>query len=358
VDLVHSLARRIEGRVKVINFCGTHEHTVSRYGLRSLMPSNVELVAGPGCPVCVTPSRAIEYCIKLATEGFTIITFGDVVRVPTIRSVEGMNSLLDAKRAGYDVRIVYSFLDATKIARELGKQCIFLAIGFETTVPGYASLLSLGKVPRNLLIMSVARLTPPIMRYVVELHRDALREERIGVIAPGHVSTIVGASTWSFLPQEYGVPTVVAGFEPLDVLVAIAEILRMFVEKRIGIVNEYRRAVTWNGNLYARKLIEEVFEVVDAWWRGIGMVPSSGLVLRDRYREWCAYRELGLEHPIDDELEVRGCRCGDVLLGLAKPVDCPNFGRGCRPEHPLGPCMVSSEGSCRIWYEYGAMLEI
>jgi len=352
-ELIAELARRLGRGAKIMNFCGTHEWTVTRFGLRSIVPSSIDLVAGPGCPVCVTPAKVIEHGIRLSLEGFTVYTYGDLYRVPIPHPVKGARSLLEARSLGGDVRVVYSFLDAVKDAHESGRESVFLGIGFETTAPSYAMLFDAGKVPRNLLFLSALRLTPPIMRFCIETHAR-VSTPIDGVIAPGHVSTVIGAEPWSFLPRDYGIPTVVAGFEPLDVLMAVAMILRMLVEGRPSLEIEYRRSVSWRGNEYLKKLVSRVFTVVDAVWRGIGEVPESGLDLSERFREWNAFEELGLERPRGGEYEnPPGCRCSEIVLGLAKPTDCPLFMKACTPHNPRGPCMVSSEGTCSIWARFG-----
>lgn len=340
---IRLLAKELDGKIKIMTFCGTHEHTVMEWGIRWVMPENVDIVAGPGCPVCITPAAYIDYCCRLALEDVTVYTYGDVYKVPGLRY-----SLAKARSMGGRVKVVYSFLDAIKDAHEQRGVCVFFAVGFETTQPSVSIRLLRGKVPRNLKILSAFRLTPPIMRYML----DRVKVRLDGVIAPGHVSTIIGAGAWSFLPEEYGVPTVVAGFEPLDVLLAVREILYMIVRGVPRLVNEYRRVVPWGGNRLALESMSKVFDIVDAYWRGIGSVPLSGLELKGRYRDYDARELFG---DVDESVEARipGCRCSEVILGLAKPVECPLFLKACTPENPRGPCMVSSEGTCRIWAKFG-----
>lgn len=238
------------------------------------------------------------------------------------------------------------------------RDAVFLAVGFETTAPAIASAIVHGRVPENLSFINVHRLTPPIMRYAFEVHG---REVPIkGVIAPGHVSTITGAKAWKFVVDEYGVPIVVAGFEPLDVLLAVLEILRMLEEEKPKLVNEYQRAVTWEGNRVAQQLMDEVFEVVDAAWRGIGFVPDSGLRFRDKYRGKDALNQYGIPELTPKEFSYDlppGCKCAEVTLGIAQPTDCPMFMRTCTPSNPYGPCMVGSEGTCAVWARYGGYLD-
>ncbi|NOZ88494.1 MAG: hydrogenase formation protein HypD [Crenarchaeota archaeon] len=348
-------ARRVgQTPIKIMDFCGTHEYTVTHYGIRSLMPPEVEIVAGPGCPVCITPAYYVDVMIKLSLEGVRVYTYGDAYKLPgSGRRGRDIRSLEEARAAGGDVVVVYSVLDAIKMAREDDKPGVFFAVGFETTAPATASPVVAGIVPKNLAILNVHRLTPPIMRYTFETHRDnPIR----GVIAPGHVSTIVGAKAWRFVVEEYGIPTVVAGFEPVDVLLAILEILRQLAEGKPRLVNEYSRAVTWEGNVKAQRMIEECCEVVDAAWRGIGFVPRSGLAFRDKYREVDALHQYGIKELTPEEWRYDlppGCRCAEVTLGIAKPTDCPLFMKTCTPGTPYGPCMVSSEGACAVWARFG-----
>ncbi len=353
--------------VKIMNFCGTHEWTAVRYGIRSLLPREVELVAGPGCPVCVTPGTIIEYAVKLSTDGVRVYTFGDSFKAPST-GTRSPRSLAEARSLGADVRVVYSFYDAVVSAREDGRESVFLGIGFETTAPSYAIPLASGKVPRNLKLLSALRLTPPVMRYTVKLYRERGLLPIRGVIAPGHVSAVVGASAWEFLPKEFSLPTAVSGFEGVDLVVSIAALLRMLAEGRSGVYLEYSRVVSWSGNPVAKKYIAEVFEEVDSAWRGIGYIPRSGLTLKESYREFDAYYEYGLKPPGPEGYVLTtarstpgadlppGCRCGEVVLGIAKPTHCPMFMRTCTPERPYGPCMVSSEGTCFIWARFGGYL--
>ncbi|NPA96460.1 MAG: hydrogenase formation protein HypD [Crenarchaeota archaeon] len=353
LGVIESLCKRLEAkgitRVKIMSFCGTHEWVVTHYGIRSVVPKIVELVAGPGCPVCVTPSYVIKYAIDLSLRGVRVFTFGDMARVP-IGIGSSRETLLGARARGGNVELVYSFADAVERARD-GRESVFLAIGFETTAPSYSIPLERGAVPKNLSLLSVVRLTPPVMRYALEVHRG-ISKPVDGVIAPGHVSTVIGSDAWRFLPEEFGVATVVAGFEPLDVLIAIAKILEMVLEGVPQLLNEYRRSVKPEGNRLAKESMRRVFREVDALWRGIGIVPRSGYDLREEYSEWDAYERYSLEKlPRDAEAHDHppGCLCSKIILGLAKPTDCPHFGKSCSPSHPLGPCMVSLEGTCRIW---------
>jgi len=369
-DLSHKLLnklRRKYGRdvkIRIMNFCGTHEWTTVYYGIRSIVPREIELVAGPGCPVCITPSYYIEQCIKLGFEGYRIYTYGDTFKVPVVKPVDGCRSLEEAKARGADIVVVYSFLEAVEHARREPKRSIFLGIGFETIAPAYAQMFKAGKVPSNMYFLSVVRLTPPAAEYTLNVCKRRLSEEfgsepLFGVIAPGHVSTIIGGEAWSFLAEKYGIPVVVSGFEPVDLLLSICEILRQLLIGDIKVCIEYTRAVTWSGNTYAKKIMNEIFETVDSYWRGIGKIPRSGLYLRDAYSRWDVFKELNIR-DLDEKTWTKdvpgGCKCGEIMLGLAKPVDCPHFLKSCTPSRPLGPCMVSSEGTCSIWARYGSTL--
>ncbi|OYT39280.1 MAG: hydrogenase formation protein HypD [Desulfurococcales archaeon ex4484_58] len=351
VDKIHRYAEKLSGKgynnIKIMNFCGTHEWTITHYGLRSLMPDNVELIAGPGCPVCITPGYYVDLLIKLSMENYTVLSYGDSYKLPGTK-LRGVRSLFDAKIRGWDTRIVYSFLDAIKTAhKNPDRKHVFFAVGFETTMPTTALPLYQGIVPKNLLILSAYRLTPPIMKYLLDEKPEARLD---GIIAPGHVSAVIGSNAWSFLPRDYSIPTVVAGFEPIDVLLAILYILKMIYEQKPMLVNEYTRVVKPEGNTIAKKIMYSVYSVVDSYWRGIGVVKSSGAIHSEKYREYDLFHNLGFEDkPVDDKLP--GCKCPEVTLGLAKPTDCPLFMKRCTPNNPYGPCMVSVEGTCRIWAE-------
>ena len=345
-------------KVRIMNFCGTHEWTTVYYGIRSILPKDIELVAGPGCPVCITPSRYIEFCIKLCLEdNYRVYTYGDTYKVPVVNPVNGARSLSEARSLGGDVVVVYSFLEAIRHVQRDRKRAVFLGIGFETIAPAYALMFSEGRVPRELLFLSAVRLTPPAAIYTLRTCREVLRENVLfGVIAPGHVSTITGAVEWDHVRRELDVPVVISGFEPLDVLLSIVIILKQLYENKAYTVIEYKRAVSWNGNVKAKEQIRAVFEIIDAPWRGIGTIPESGLTLKDRYSEWDVFTQLGLR-PEDWSYDVpRGCKCGEIMLGLAYPTDCPLFLKACTPSRPVGPCMVSSEGTCSIWARYGGTL--
>lgn len=349
-QLARNLLARIRSRskrpVRLMEFCGGHTHAIFRHGLRQMLPPTVDLRSGPGCPVCVTANVDIDRAIAMARLPDVILTtFGDMLKVPGSRG-----SLQTAKAEGADVRIVYSPLDALQIARDYAdKRVIFLGIGFETTAPGVAvSVLGAqSDEVENFYVLSLHKLTPPATRAIL----DAKEIRLAGVIGPGHVTTIVGGDAWEFLPHDYAVPCAVAGFEPLDILQAVTALVEMAESGRPAVVNTYARGVRAEGNPTALGVMNRVFAVSEATWRGLGRVPDSGLTLRPEYADFDA----ALAFPVDPgpSHEPAGCRCGDVLRGILEPSDCPLFGRTCNPAHPIGPCMVSAEGACAAWYRYG-----
>jgi len=328
-----------EGITKICHVCGTHEWTITHYGLRELLPPNVEVIAGPGCPVCIVPASEIDEAVELALSGIAVTCFGDVLRVPGSHK-----SLLDAKAEGADVRVVYSVSDGVRMAeREPEKEFVFFAVGFETTAPSTAVEI-LSKSPKNLVFLVSHRLIPPAMRALVEMEDLNLD----GFIAPGHVSTIIGLEPYEVFPAEYRMPTVVAGFEPLDVLFGVYMILRQLKEGKPRLENEYMRAVRREGNVRAQELMQKVFRTIDGNWRGLGSIPSSKLTFHKIHREFDAHLRhgIGIEHGIDLK---PGCRCHLVIVGKIKPTECPLFMKACTPRKPVGASMVSSEGTCRIW---------
>jgi len=344
-ELARSVAQKIHALtpkdklIKICHVCGTHEWTITHYGLRSLLPANVEVIAGPGCPVCIVPASEVDAAIELALKGMVITCFGDLLRVPGSRM-----SLLDAKAKGADVRVVYSVSDAVQMAEnEAGKEFVFFAVGFETTAPSTAVEVS-QKPPRNLSFLISHRVVPPAMELLAKMEDLNLN----GFIAPGHVSTIIGLRPYEVFPEKYGLPTVVAGFEPLDVLFAVYMILKQLRESKPRLENEYVRAVQWEGNTKAQKLIRDVFDINDGKWRGLGTIPASKLALKKQYTPYDALLKYSVRvaEGIDSQ---PGCRCHLVVIGKIKPSECPLFMRACTPQNPVGACMVSMEGTCRVW---------
>lgn len=348
------LARELLDRIRVLEpdhdvnlmeVCGTHTVSIARYGFRSAMPGRLHLLSGPGCPVCVTSNHDIDTMIALTrVPGAIVTTFGDMVRVP------GSTTSLGAQRAvGADVRVVYSPLDALTIAREnRDRPVIFLGVGFETTTPAIgASILTADQEGLdNFYVYSAHKRTPPAIEAIVNDPDTNVH----GFILPGHVSTITGLAPYHDLAAKHHVPGVVAGFEPVDILSAVARLLAMVDEGEPRIENAYGRGVMDAGNTVAQRVIDEVFEPVDATWRGLGVIPGSGSAIRERFAAHDAARAFSPD--VEPTVEPRGCRCGDVLRGVIAPDRCPLFGRACNAEHPVGPCMVSSEGSCAAYYRY------
>lgn len=327
---------------KFCHVCGTHEWTITHYGLRSLLPDNVDVIAGPGCPVCILPASDIDEAIALTEKGVTVTTFGDLIRVPGSET-----SLQKAKASGGDVRIVYGLRDAIQMAKKNpDKEFVFFAVGFETTSPSTA-IEVLNKPPENFSFLVSHRLIPPAMELLLgigDLHID-------GFIAAGHVSTIIGMKPYAVFPEAYGMPTVVAGFEPLDVLFAVDMLLQQVRDGVARLENEYKRAVSWEGNVKAQKLLEQVFDVVDGHWRGLGKLPNSALGLKKEFSRYDAREKYDL-HIEDSRDILKGCLCHLVMIGKIKPPECPSYMTSCVPESPKGACMVSNEGTCRIWAKH------
>jgi hydrogenase expression/formation protein HypD len=324
--------------VKICHVCGTHEWTISHFGIRSLLPPNIEVIAGPGCPVCILPASEVDAAIQMAKKGIVVTCFGDVLRVPGSHG-----SLLDAKADGADVRIVYSTSDAVKMALEEPlKEFVFFAVGFETTAPSTA--IEVGRKPSgNLSFLISHRIVPPAMELLAKM--DDL--ELDGFIAPGHVSTIIGVKPYAIFPEKYGLPTVVAGFEPLDLLFSVYMILKQLSEAKPRLENEYSRGVHWEGNVKAQRLISDVFDVVDGKWRGLGVIPKSTLALKQPYMGYDAISKHGIK--VEDGIDSQpGCLCHLVVIGKIKPDACPLFLKACTPQNPVGACMVSMEGTCRV----------
>ena len=334
---------------RIMNVCGGHERAIGMAGLRAALPAAIELIPGPGCPVCVCPEEAVHEAIRIATtEPLTLVTFGDMLRVPVNGPRGAIRSLEDARAAGADVRPIASPLDAVRIARAApDRATVFFAAGFETTTAPVAAMLAQG-VPDNLCVLLAARLTWPAVAMLLDTGRarfDAL-------IAPGHVATVMGPEEWSFVPMSHGIPAAIAGFTPDSLLAAIYAVLRQRADGRCTLENCYPEAIRPGGNPAARRQLAAVMHVVDAPWRGIGTIRGSGFALRDAYRAHDA--EPRYPAPPDARRHAGenppGCDCASVVLGEIYPDQCRLFGRACRPNTPIGPCMVSDEGACRIWW--------
>ncbi len=344
--LLNSIEQRSRRPIRLMEFCGGHTHAIMRYGLRSLLPPTVDLRSGPGCPVCVTANADLDRAIALARlPDLILTTFGDMIRVPGSRE-----SLQDAKAEGADVRMVYSTLDALKIARENpARPVVFLGVGFETTAPTVAAAILQAQAEglENFSVLSLHKLTPPATRAILDSGEIALD----GIIGPGHVTTIIGAGAWEFLPTEYNIPVAVAGFEPLDILRAIADLVDMIEDNDPGVSNSYARSVSQQGNRTAMAVQGRAFEISTADWRGLETVPASGLTIRPEWRQFDATALYAIDPG--PTREHKGCRCGDVLRGTITPRDCPLFAQACTPIRPIGPCMVSAEGACAAHYQFG-----
>ncbi len=332
--------------VRLMEVCGTHTVNIFRYGLRSLFSKKITLISGPGCPVCVTPQEEIDYFITCALQpGIILATFGDMIRVPG-----SQGSLKEARARGANVKVVYSPLDALKLARENPDyKIVFAAVGFETTAPAVAVAVLEAKKEKipNIFFAVSHRTMPQALRALLgsgEIELD-------GLILPGHVSTITGAGYFSFIAKEYSLPAVVTGFEAHQIVHGIYLLAKQISEGRTEVEIAYREVVTWEGNPMGKQLIRKVFEPCDAYWRGLGLIPQSGLKLREEFKAFDAKIALPLEVP--EAQETPGCLCGKIICGKATPPQCKLFAKACTPETPKGPCMVSSEGTCAAWYAYG-----
>lgn len=341
---LEQLCRELDS-MRFMEICGTHTVAIFRSGLRRLFPDNLQLISGPGCPVCVTANEDIDRAIWLAEQpGVILTTFGDLVRVPGSRS-----SLQEVRAKGADVRMVYASLDALRIAEENpDRQVVFIGIGFETTAPTVAAAVHQAARTgiRNFSVFSVHKLLPPVMQALLQAENLRLN----GFICPGHVSTVIGADAYREVAAGYRVPCVVTGFEPLDILQGIAMLAAQLRDQRSEVEIQYRRGVRWEGNRRALDLMAEIFEPADVTWRGLGPIAASGLRVRDAWAAFDATRKFEL--PRIEVREDPACRCGEVLRGVMTPPECPLFRKACHPQKPKGPCMVSSEGTCGAYYRY------
>ena len=343
--LVSDITHRAKRPWVLMEVCGGQTHTLMRYGIDDLMPAGIQLVHGPGCPVCVTSLETIDKAVEIASRpDTTLVSYGDMLRVPGSRS-----DLFHVKAAGGDVRIVYSPLEALKIARaNPGRRVVFYGIGFETTAPANAMAVWQARQEglENFSMLASHVLVPPAMRLLLGSPQNRVQ----GFIAPGHVCTVMGYREYEKLSREFEIPIVVGGFEPIDLLEAISMLVAQLEEGRAEIENQYRRSVTYEGNRAAQQIMEQVFEVCDQKWRGIGLIPQSGLRLRGEFAAYDADQIFGLETITAEESPI--CISALILQGLKKPTDCPAFGKRCTPESPLGAPMVSAEGACAAYYHY------
>jgi hydrogenase expression/formation protein HypD len=346
LDELHRLTEHVGRPLRLMEVCGTHTVEIFRHGVRDVIPTSISLLSGPGCPVCVTSIRDIDTAIALAkTAGVVLVTFGDMMRVPG-----GKKALNEARSEGAHVEVLYSPMDALALARkEKKKEIVFFATGFETTSPLIAATIKeAGKEGiSNFSILSAHKLVPPALKALLD-SPDVLVD---GFILPGHVSAIIGRKPYEFVAARYGKPSVITGFDAHDIIEGILMIVRQIAVNRSDVEIQYRSVVREEGNPKAVALLEECFEPTDAYWRGIGVIPESGLKLREKYRSFDAVLRF---HPKVQEIsEPELCSCGDILRGIKVPPECPLFGTECTPDSPVGPCMVSTEGSCAAYYKYG-----
>lgn len=343
-SLADEIRRASRSPVSLMEVCGGHTMAIQRFGIPSLLPDTIRLLSGPGCPVCVSSRQFIDQAIAFSRlPDVTITTYGDLIRVP------GSTSTLDREKAtGADIRIVYSALDAVNIAQKnTGRRVIFLGIGFETTAPASAAAISAAYQNKicNFFLLSSHKVMPPAMAALVD---EGVKIN--GYIAPGHVSTITGISIYRDVSEKYRLGCVISGFEPVDLMESILLLVRQHEEGDPKVEIQYRRAVRPDGNPIARKLLDEVFEYRDDWWRGLGILTNSGLGIQEKYRDHDAERMI--EAEVEPTREDKGCICGEVLKGVSSPKDCKLFGTGCTPQNPVGACMVSNEGACHAFYRY------
>ncbi|MHA1150651.1 MAG: hydrogenase formation protein HypD [Promethearchaeota archaeon] len=343
INSINRLVKEIGRSLKFMHVCGTHEHTISKYGLRTLLPKEIEIVSGPGCPVCICPAADIDKAIEISKKEDTIMTtFGDMIRVPATNL-----SLAELKAKGADVRIVYGPNDAVKVARENPhKEVVFFAIGFETTAPTIGFELK-SNPPENFSVICAHKLIPAALELLISQSQLNIH----GFISPGHVSTIIGLLPFKIFSDAYKVPNVIAGFEPNDVLLAILMLLKQIKEHKFETLNEYCRVVKPEGNKIAQKIIDEVFETVSSPWRGIGRVLDGGLAIKEKYSKFDADKKFNIKIKKAQDIPP-GCSCHLVMVGKIYPNECKLFRRTCTPLNPIGPCMVSQEGTCSIFYKY------
>jgi hydrogenase expression/formation protein HypD len=353
--LLEALAARCRemGRtVSVMHVCGSHEQAIAKFGLRASLPRDLEVIMGPGCPVCVTDMPEVDEAVVLARRGIRVATYGDMLRVPGT-----VHSLAHAQADGATVDVVYSVAQAVELARGLEEDLVFFASGFETTAVATAAVL-LDDPPPNFSVLSAHKYIPPVMEIVAEMPHTRVE----GYLAAGHAATITGWGVFEPFVERHGIPVVVAGFEPLDILAGLTQLVELIAEGRVEVVNTYPRCVTREGNLRAQEMLWRVFRPTGGRWRGIAHVPNGNIRLRDEFAPFDARRRYDIDlaglwesapSPLTQE-----CICGDIMAGISLPRDCSLFGRECKPGEPVGACMVSTEGTCRIWHEYGGHPEL
>ena len=346
------LVAQLDRPVAVMHVCGSHEQAIAKFGLRSLFPKKLDVIMGPGCPVCVTDVPEVDEGVLLAEQGVRLATFGDMLRVPgTVRS------LADAKANGAKIDIIYSPQQAVDIARGTDEEVVFFASGFETTAVATAAVILAGP-PKNFSVLSAHKYIPPVMEIVAEMPGSRVE----GFLAAGHAATITGSSVFEEFVESHGVPVVIAGFEPVDILAGLVELLELIVAKTPRVVNTFPRCVSPEGNLPAQKQLWRVFRQIGGRWRGIAHVPNGNLRLRDEFAHLDARKRFPLDlaslWDFAPPALARQCICGDIMAGIRNPRDCRLFDRECTPENPIGACMVSNEGTCKIWHLYGGVPDL
>lgn len=346
LEELKTLMNGIDKPLKLMEVCGTHTVEIFRHGIRDVIPKNITLLSGPGCPVCVTSVHDVDAAIAIAkNRGVIVTTFGDMMRVPG-----GTESMLEARSKGADIRVLYSPMDALTLAeQERDREVVFFATGFETTSPLIAGTIAqAGQMNlKNFSVYVSHKLVPPALKALL----DSSDVQVDGFILPGHVSTIIGRKPYHFIADQYKKPSVITGFEAREIIEGILMLVRQIAQKRTSVEIQYRTAVRDEGNPRALALLYKYFEPADAYWRGIGVIPNSGLKLREQYASFDADRKF--DPPASTASEPELCSCGDILRGVKIPTECPLFGTGCTPDAPVGPCMVSTEGSCAAYYKYG-----
>lgn len=344
-ELIKKIKALSKKPIRLMEVCGTHTTSIFRHGIRSVLPDTITLLSGPGCPVCVTAQKDIDAYVELSRVPDTIITtFGDLIRVPGSGSSLGLE-----KAKGADVRVVYSLFDAVAIARENpDRQVVFCAVGFETTTPTIAAgiLTAAAENLENFSVHTANKMTPPALAALMETPNINID----GFILPGHVSVITGTNAYRETIEKYRVPSVIAGFEPVDILSAVLMLVEQNEKETFSLENAYQRAVSEIGNVKAQEIVDQVFRVGDASWRGIGVIPDSGMVLKEAFEKFNAAGKFDL--ALQDVPEPPGCACGKILMGLLSPPDCKLYKKRCTPMDPVGPCMVSSEGACAAFFKY------
>lgn len=346
---IHKVSRELD-KVKIMHVCGTHEHEIAKFGIRQLLPESIRIVPGPGCPVCICPVELIDQAITLAyQDNITILTFGDMLRVPATRE-----SLDEARKNGGSVNMVYGPMDAIKIAlSNPDKRYVFFSIGFETTASGVAGIIKNG-VPKNLFFLMANRYMPPVLELLMDIHEESIQ----GFLLAGHAVTVTGIHAYNFMEQEYQLPCVVSGFEPVDILGSILNLLQQIKNKQAKVVNLYKRIVNDNGNEIMLKMMDDVFDLVPGIWRGIDNIDRTAYQLKPEFDFLNAAKQFDAKPPFESRPHPPGCQCHRIMLGELDPTDCKMFKTKCFPENPYGPCMVSHEGTCNSWFVNAGQIEL